>query len=67
MLPLPAAVAWVVTCSVPDVSWGRIGTGGAGVSVRHIVAMQPAIIPVVKVFGVVGVWGIYLLASIKTL
>ena len=67
MLPLPAAVAWVVASSVPDMSLGRIRTGGASVSVRHIVAMRPTIIPVVKVLGGVGVWGIYLLASIKTL
>ena len=67
MLPLPAAVAWVLTSSMPDMPWGGIRTSGASVSVRHIVAMRPTIIPVVKVLGGVGVWGIYLLASIKTL
>ena len=67
MLPLPAAVAWVLTSSMPDMPWGGIRTSGASVAVRHIVAMRPTIIPVVEVFGGVGEWGINLLAPIKTL
>ena len=49
MLPLPAAIAWVFTCSVPDMSWGRIGiTSGAGVPIGDVVSMRPTIVPVVE-------------------
>ena len=67
MLSLAATIAGILSCCMPDVSWGRIGTSGTGVSIRHIVSMRPAVVPVMEKLGGVGEGSIDFLVPIKAL
>ena len=49
------------------VTWFWRGTCLAGVAIRYIKTMRPAVVPVTVIFFGVGVWSIHFLAAIETL